>query len=170
MKKVCKKILKKIKKSVIKELYVNINGTSDRICVDARTREEFILMNFYENNIPVINKETHYILRKCKILAPVLLTYSILKNKKEIDEALMRLSKNKTQALAFACSKGRLRSPSICIYARLKGIDARVVKGGIKKFFSKEVQSKYFKDIRGCKVDNLEYALYEPEKKVLEKI
>ena len=140
-------------KKIFKKLYVHENDIKDNICIDARTKEEFIIMNYFKNNIPVVNKETHYILRKYKIISPLIILLSIIKNNEYIKKELFRLSNNKENTLIFACSKGKLRSPSLCIYSRLLGIESYVLRGGIKHHFSEEIQSKYFIDIRNCSID-----------------
>lgn len=140
-------------KKVFKKLYIDESEIKDNICIDARTQEEFFIMNYFENNIPIINKEAHYFVRRYKVISPLIILLSIIKNNEYIKKELFRLSNNKENILIFACSKGRLRSPSLCIYSRLLGIESYVLEGGIRHHFSEDIQSMYFADIRNCIVD-----------------
>ena len=67
-------------KRIFKKLYINERDLKDNVCIDARTKEEFIIMNYFKNNIPVINKETHYFVRRYKIISPLIILLSIIKN------------------------------------------------------------------------------------------
>ena len=153
-KKKLKSIYLNMLEKYLKINYIELKDKGNRVCIDVRTEEEFILMNFFDNNIPVITKEYHYEILKYKILAPVLIIISIMEKKEYIDLELMRLSSNKTKPLLFACSNGLLRSPALYFYAKFKGIDAVVLKGGLKHRFSKDIQSKYFNNIKGCTITN----------------
>lgn len=117
------------------ELFINYEEITHNNTIDARTMEEFKDTRFFENNIPIINKKEHELLHRYKSLAGVIIGYGFIKNRKMIRKELLRVSENKSREIIVGCSRGRVRSPVICVYAKLLGIDARLLRNGIKPFF-----------------------------------
>ncbi len=100
------------------------------IRIDTRTITEY---NNTENklpcNIPIINESQHKFLHRHKSIAGIVVLYGLILNASKIRKELLKLKPY--EPIIFACSKGRLRSPFMYVYARLLNIDARIVKGGI---------------------------------------
>lgn len=106
----------------------------DDITIDVRTSEEFNENTIFESNIPIINKEEHQRLKKIPFLAIPIIIKSLIKNKKEIQDNIFFFSYFGEKRLIFGCSKGRLRSPIMYLYAKSLGINAKVLKKGIKTY------------------------------------
>ena len=56
------------------------------------------------------------------------------KNKKYIRNKLLEISNNIQYKILICCSKGRLRNPAVWLYARFLGIDAKILKYGVKHY------------------------------------
>lgn len=117
------------------ELFINYSDIKHNNTIDARTVEEFREFKLFESNIPIINKKEHDFLHKHKRLAGVIIGYGFLKNRRKIKKELLRISENGSKELVIGCSRGRVRSPVICVYANLLGINATILRDGIKPFF-----------------------------------
>lgn len=107
---------------------------TDDITIDVRTSEEFLNKTIFESNIPIINKKEHQKLKKIPFLAIPIILNSLRKNRYEIMYQIYFFSYFGKRRLIFGCSKGRLRSPIMYLYARLLGVDAKVLKKGIKTY------------------------------------
>lgn len=108
------------------------------VTIDVRTIEEYENMNLLEHNIPLINKDEHDFLKKHIYLALPIILKGFIRNKKLFKDRLHELSHYRRYRLIIGCSQGRLRSPIIYFYARYLGIDAKILKGGIKPYFIKK--------------------------------
>ena len=110
---------------------IKYEDISDEIIIDTRTKEEYIKNKILKYNIPIITKKEHDFLHKYLLIAELVIIYGMIKNIKNIKQQLIEISNNKQDKIVVACSKGRLRSPTMWIYAKILGIDAKVLKGGI---------------------------------------
>lgn len=110
---------------------IDYNEITDEITVDTRTKEEYSKTQVLNYNIPIITKEEHEFLHRYLLIAEIVILYGLFRNIKNIKKELIKISKNKKNKLVIGCSKGRLRSPTMWAYAKLLGIDAKVLKGGI---------------------------------------
>lgn len=119
-----------------KQIFTNLNNNENRITLDVRSVEEYQLMPLLEYNIPVINKNQHSFLHKHLYLAGLIVFYGLFINRKSIKDDLLKISNNKKYKILIGCSKGRLRSPAVCLYAKYLGIDAKILKDGIKPHLS----------------------------------
>lgn len=117
------------------------------VTIDVRTIEEFQKMPLFEHNLPIISKKEHDLLKKKIYLAIPIVLKGFFKNKAIIEKELERLCHYRTYRLIIGCSQGRIRSPIVYLYARYLGIDAKILKGGIKPFFVKN--SKTLKNLNG---------------------
>lgn len=104
------------------------------VTIDVRTFEEFNNKTIFECNLPIINRDEHMQLKKIPFFAIPIILNSLIKNRKDIMNQLFFFSYFGERRLIFGCSKGRLRSPIMCLYARLLGIEAKVLKKGIKTY------------------------------------
>ena len=115
--------------------YEDIKETD--ITIDARTLTEYDNMKFFKYNIPIINEKQHKTLKKFPILSVPIVLKGLWDKSSEITYELYDLSDFCEKRIIIGCSQGRLRSPILCLYAKCLGINAKVLKGGIKPFFSK---------------------------------
>lgn len=102
------------------------------ILIDVRTEEEFKEYSLCHYNVPIMNRKSRYTMKKFYLSAFFIILYSLIKNRKYIRKRLIKISKNKNIPLTFACSRGRLRSPLMCIYARYIGIKSNVLWMGVR--------------------------------------
>lgn len=123
--------LDKFMKLLLKKYLIKYEDIKDEITVDVRTKEQYSENNVFKYNIPIMTKEEHDFLHRHLFWAEVIVIYGMIKNIKEITKDLIRVSHNKTKALIIGCSKGRLRSPTMWAYAKLIGINAKVLENGI---------------------------------------
>ena len=114
-----------------KKYLIKYNDITDEITIDARTVEQYKSEKKLQYNIPIINKVQYDFLHKHLIIAELVIIYGLLKNIKNIKADLIKISNNKNSKIVIACSKGRLRSPTLWAYAKLIGIDAKVLDGGV---------------------------------------
>lgn len=112
--------------------YEDIQETD--ITIDVRTFEEFSNKTIFESNIPIINEQEHAKLKRIPFLAIPIILNSLIKNKYRLMNQLYLFSYFGEKRLVFGCSKARLRSPIMYFYARLLGIEAKVLKKGIKTY------------------------------------
>ena len=114
-----------------KKYLIKYHDITDEITIDARTVEQYKSEKKLQYNIPIINKVQYDFLHKHLIIAELVIIYGLLKNIKNIKADLIKISNNKKSKIVIACSKGRLRSPTLWAYAKLIGIDAKVLDGGV---------------------------------------
>ena len=114
-----------------KKYLIKYHDITDEITIDARTVEQYKSEKKLQYNIPIINKVQYDFLHKHLIIAELVIIYGLLKNIKNIKADLIKISNNKNSKIVIACSKGRLRSPTLWAYAKLIGIDAKVLDGGV---------------------------------------
>lgn len=115
----------------------------DDITVDVRTKEEYLHMPLFRYNLPIINKKQHDFLKKIPILSIPIVTYGFIRNSELLKKELLSLSNNKQNAIIVGCNRGRLRSPFIYYYAKILGIECKILKFGIKSFYDKENMTPY---------------------------
>lgn len=118
-------------KIFFKKYLIKYEDITDEITIDVRTEEQYNANKKLQYNIPIINKIQYDFLHKYLFIAEIVIIYGLLKNKKKIKSDLLRISNNKESKIIIACSKGRLRSPTLWAYSKLLGIDAKVLDGGI---------------------------------------
>ncbi len=116
-------------------MFIKLENIENEKLIDVRSEEEHKEMPLCKYNIPVINKNEHNILRKNIYLAIPIILYGLIKNRKLIKRDLLTISDNKAKKVVIGCSQGRLRSPIVCIYARILGIKSFVLKNGIKQYY-----------------------------------
>lgn len=122
-------------------MFIRFEDIKDEVRIDVRTKSEFKQMNLFENNIPVINEKEHRIIKKIYPIAFIVIGYGLYKRKSYIKRKLLELSNNGELKIVIACSRGRLRSPVVYMYAKYLRIDCKVVSRGLKRFFEKEPNS-----------------------------
>lgn len=117
-------------------MFINYENIKEKdITIDVRTFEEFSIMPLLKYNIPLINKEEHNKLKKRIYLAVPIILKGFIRNRMQIKNALLLLSCHGEKRIIIGCSRGRLRSPLIYLYARILGIDAKILNKGIKRFY-----------------------------------
>ena len=114
-----------------KKYLIKYHDITDEITIDARTVDQYRSEKKLQYNVPIINKVQYDFLHKHLIIAELVIIYGLLKNIKNIKADLIKISNNKKSKIIIACSKGRLRSPTLWAYAKLIGIDAKVLDGGV---------------------------------------
>ena len=114
-----------------KKYLIKYHDITDEITIDARTVDQYKSEKKLQYNVPIINKVQYDFLHKHLIIAELVIIYGLLKNIKNIKADLIKISNNKKSKIVIACSKGRLRSPTLWAYAKLIGIDAKVLDGGV---------------------------------------
>lgn len=117
------------------KIFIKFEDIKDEVTIDCRTEEEFYRMPMFKYNIPIITKKTHQMIKKFYPCALFVITYCLYRDRERLRSELMRYSKHGTKKLIIGCSRGRLRSPILCLYARHLGIDAVVLSKGLKRFF-----------------------------------
>ncbi|MGL5328140.1 MAG: hypothetical protein ACRDD7_02645 [Peptostreptococcaceae bacterium] len=123
--------LDKFMKIFFKKYLIKYEDITNEITIDVRTKEQYSDNKILMYNIPIMNKKEHDFLHKHLFWAEVIIIYALLRNIKNIKEELLKKSEDKKCKVVFGCSKGRLRSPTMCAYAKLLGIDAKVLEGGV---------------------------------------
>ncbi|HBI93793.1 MAG TPA: hypothetical protein DDY58_15995 [Terrisporobacter glycolicus] len=121
-----------------KKYLIKYNDITDEITIDARTEDQYNSDKKLQYNVPIINRNQYDFLHKYLIIAEIVIIYGLLKNIKKIKLELLKISNNKKSKIVIACSKGRLRSPTLWAYAKYLGIDAKVLDGGIASIKSNE--------------------------------
>lgn len=117
------------------------------VTIDVRTKEEYESMKLLEHNLPVISREEHQLLKKRIYLTIPIVLKGFFKNKSILKNRLHELSHYRRYRLIIGCSQGRVRSPIVYFYAKYLGIDAKVLKGGIKPHFG--FRQKNLKNLYG---------------------
>lgn len=120
------------------EHLIKYDNIKNEITIDARTQEEYSSEQFLKYNIPIINKREHKFLHMHKPIAGIVVFYGFVRNRKNIKEKLLEISKNKEYDIIIGCSKGRLRSPALWLYARSLGINCKVIRGGIRPILDEQ--------------------------------
>lgn len=116
-----------------KNIFTTLNS-ENRISIDVRSFEESSAMPLLNHTVPVINKQEHTFLHKHLYLAALIVFYGLYKNKKHIRYELLKISNNGENKILIGCSKGRLRSPAVWLYARYLGLDAKILRNGIRHY------------------------------------
>lgn len=117
-------------------MFIRFENITDEITIDVRTVSEFNNMRLFQYNIPIINESDHIRIKSFYPLAIPIILVSLYRNKNYIKKRLMILSNNGTYPIVIGCSRGRLRSPIIFLYAKFIGIRrCKILFGGIKIFF-----------------------------------
>lgn len=125
-------------------MFVRFKDIKSERLIDVRTRREFIETNLFPINIPIINGEQYAKIKRFYPCALFVIGANLVKDRKRIKLRLLEESNSGAFPIVLACSRGRLRSPLMCIYAKMLGIDARVLWGGVKGEYER----------RGVKYDN----------------
>ena len=118
-------------------MFVRYENIKDEVLIDCRTREEFERMPLFDKNIPIIDESTHDKIRKFYPCALFVILYSLFKNKEYLKNKLLEYSDNGKKKIIIGCSRGRLRSPILCLYARNFGIESEVLSWGIRGYYKK---------------------------------
>lgn len=121
-----------------KKYLIKYKDITDEITIDVRTEDQYNDNKKLQYNIPIINKIEYDFLHKYLIIAEIVIIYGLLKNLKKIKSDLLRMSNNKKSKIVIACSRGRLRSPTLWAYAKYLGINAKVLDGGVVSIESNE--------------------------------
>lgn len=129
-------------------MFIKFKDITNEITIDVRTRSEFNNMKLFKYNIPVINEYNHMRIKRFYPLAIPIILISLYKNRSYIKTNLLLLSNNGKLPVVIGCSRGRLRSPIVFLYAKLLGIkDCKILSGGIKTLFlNKELLDKEKRD------------------------
>lgn len=112
---------------------IDYKDLTTEVTVDVRTMNEYKTMNLLDYNLPVINEKEYDFLQRYKSIAGIVVLYGLLRNLKVLKINLLEISEDRKRSIVVACSKGRLRSPMVWIYAKLLNIDTKVLKGGVHK-------------------------------------
>ncbi|MCC3867762.1 rhodanese-like domain-containing protein [Terrisporobacter mayombei] len=123
----------------LKEYLIKYKEITDEITIDTRTEDQYNSDKKLQYNIPIINRIQYDFIHKYLIIAEIVIIYGLLKNLKKIKSDLLRISNNKKSKIVIACSKGRLRSPTLWVYAKYLGINAKVLDGGVASIESSEI-------------------------------
>lgn len=118
-------------------MFIKYHDIKDERVIDVRTITEFKTNSLFSYNIPIINESEHKLIKKFYPMAFYIIIKSLLKNKFYIKNELLRISSNGTIPLVLCCSRGRLRSPVVCIYAMSLGIKCEILYKGIKPLLQK---------------------------------
>ena len=121
-----------------KKYLIKYKDITDEITIDVRTEDQYNDNKKLQYNIPIINKIEYDFLHKYLIIAEIVIIYGLLKNLKKIKSDLLRMSNDKKSKIVIACSRGRLRSPTLWAYAKYLGINAKVLDGGVVSIESDE--------------------------------
>ncbi len=125
-------------------MFIKYEDISNEVLIDARTNEEFLSMPLFHKNIPIINSKSHSKIKKFYPCAIFVILLGLYRNRLSIKRKLLEYSQFGSVPIVVGCSRGRLRSPILCLYARFLGIDAKVLSRGIKRFYAIK-KSSFFK-------------------------
>lgn len=121
-------------------MFIKINELNENdITIDVRTVSEFNNFTIFKYNIPIINEAQHKRIKKFYPTAIPIILYALIKNKETIKKDLLKVSNHGKRKIIVGCSRGRLRSPIMCLYARMLGIKCKVLYRGIKRFKNNNV-------------------------------
>ncbi|MGL4850958.1 MAG: rhodanese-like domain-containing protein [Clostridium sp.] len=108
---------------------------SRHILVDVRTNKEYKAKHIKgAKNVQAMDYKDYLNMKTIYPLAPITITRSIYRRQDIIREELEEIYGTGDREIIFYCSRGRLRSPLIYLYAKycLK-MKCKVLWGGIKK-------------------------------------
>lgn len=114
---------------------IKYEDITNEITIDVRTKDQYLENKILQYNIPIMNKKEHDFLKKYLLIAEIIIIISMLRNIKQIKSELLEKSYSKKNKIVIGCSKGRLRSPTMWAYAKLLGIDAKVLQGGVANIY-----------------------------------
>lgn len=124
-------------------MFIRFENITNEITIDVRTVSEFNSMRLFQYNIPIINEDEHIRIKSFYPLAIPIILISLYRNKNYIKNNLMLLSNDGTLPIVIGCSRGRLRSPIVFLYAKFIGIKkCKILFGGIKVFFLTKEKKK----------------------------
>ena len=115
-------------------IFTHLNNNEYNKTIDVRSAEEFNTLKLLQFNVPVISIAQHQLLHRHLYLAGIIVFYGLFQNRKCIRKKLLEISNNRQHKILIGCSKGRLRSPAVWLYARFLGIDAKILKYGVKHY------------------------------------
>lgn len=121
------------------------NIASDDVLIDVRTNKEYREQRLFPINLPVVDEEEYRKIKKFYPSAFFIIVKNIIKNRKKIKDRLLKESNQGMFTIVFTCSRGRLRSPLICIYAKKLGLNAKVLRGGVKGQYKSKRRRKWSK-------------------------
>lgn len=121
-----------------KKYLIKYKDITNEITIDVRTEDQYNSDKKLQYNVPIINRIQYDFIHKYLIIAEIVIIYGLLKNIKKIKLDLLNISNNRKSKIVIACSKGRLRSPTLWAYAKYLGIDAKVLDGGVASIKSNE--------------------------------
>lgn len=113
-------------------MFIRYKNIGSQRLIDVRTPREFVNDRLFPISIPVIFGEQYAKIKRFYPCAFFVILLGMIKDKNRLKARLLDESNYKTKPIILACSRGRLRSPMMCIYARMLGIDAKVLWGGVK--------------------------------------
>lgn len=116
------------------KIFTDLNNGEYNKTIDVRSYEEFNSITLLQYNIPVITISQHQLLHRHLYLAGIIVFYGLFTNRKLIKKELLKISNNGNSKVLIGCSKGRLRSPAVWLYAKILGIDAKILKYGVKHY------------------------------------
>lgn len=125
-------------------MFIKYEHIKDEVLIDCRTEKEFRSMPLFDKNIPIINENEHLIIKRFYPCALFVITYGLIKRRKYIKKKLIEYSSGGEKKVIIACSRGRLRSPIMYLYAKYLNIDAKVLSRGIRRFFIND--GKFIRD------------------------
>lgn len=124
-------------------MFIRFENITNEITIDVRTVSEFNSMRLFQYNIPIINEDEHIRIKSFYPLAIPIILISLYRNKNYIKKNLMLLSNDGSLPIVIGCSRGRLRSPIVFLYAKFIGIKkCKILFGGIKVFFLTKEKKK----------------------------
>ncbi|MGL4848805.1 MAG: hypothetical protein ACRC28_07720 [Clostridium sp.] len=120
-------------------IFIKYDNITNEETIDVRSKSEFNQMHLFKYNLPIINEIQH---KKIKCFYPCalfIIINSLLKNKSYFREQLLKISNNKQKPIIIACSRGRLRSPIVFLYAKILRIpNCKILLGGLKPIYKRE--------------------------------
>lgn len=123
-------------------MFIRYEDIKNEKMVDVRTTREHELTPFTKYSIPVIEIEEYLRIKRFYPLAFYIILKGILKRRTYIKNRLIMISRNREKTLVFACSRGRLRSPIVYLYARLLRIKCKILYKGIKPILKTSERKK----------------------------
>lgn len=115
-------------------LFIKFEHIKDEVTIDCRTEKEFYEMPLFQYNIPIITERYHLMIKRFYPCALFIIIYWLYRDKDRLKNELMKCSEYGNKKIIIGCSRGRLRSPILCLYARYLGIDAVILSKGLKQF------------------------------------
>ena len=123
-------------------MFIKYKNIKNEKIVDIRTTVEHELTPFTRYSVPIIEIQEYLKIKKFYPIAFYIILKGIFKRRRYIKARLLMISRNKKNVLVFACSRGRLRSPMLYLYARFLGIKCKILYKGIKPLLKSSEREK----------------------------